>query len=84
MDRFETVPDVREGASDDHAHGVIEVGLAHLVFEVDLQDFLGKFSHGWGFSGLCLACRLGSGFSAGYDAGFDGTYLVVLDCFFSL
>ena len=32
--RLEAVADIGEGAADDHAHGVIEVGAAHLVFDV--------------------------------------------------
>src|SRR5690606_27772740 len=35
MHWFEAVPDVRQGPADDHAHGVIEVGLAHFAFDGD-------------------------------------------------
>ena len=35
VDRLEAVADIGEGAADDHAHGVIEVRAAHLVFDVD-------------------------------------------------
>jgi len=45
MDRLEAVAGVGERAPHDHAHGVIEVALAHLVFQVDLDDFLGGFCH---------------------------------------
>jgi len=34
VDRLEAIADIGEGAADDHAHGVIEVGAAHLVFDV--------------------------------------------------
>ena len=34
VDRLEAVADIGEGAADDHAHGVIEVRAAHLVFDV--------------------------------------------------
>ena len=40
VDRLEAVADIREGAPDDHAHGVIEVAATHLVFEVYRDDFL--------------------------------------------
>ena len=43
--RLEAVPDVREGTTDDDAHGVVEVRLPHLVFEIDRQDFARDFSH---------------------------------------
>ncbi|MCW0466481.1 hypothetical protein NB705_003554 [Xanthomonas sacchari] len=45
MHRLEAVARIREGTPHDHAHGVIEVALAHLVFQVDLDDFLGGFCH---------------------------------------
>jgi hypothetical protein len=45
MNRLEAIANVRKGAADDHAHGVIEVALAHLVFEVDRDDFLRELSH---------------------------------------
>ena len=35
--RFQPVAHVRERAPDDHAHGVIHVRAAHLVFDVDRQ-----------------------------------------------
>jgi hypothetical protein len=38
----------RQGASHDHAHGVIQVGLFHLVFEIDWQNFFGEFVHSAG------------------------------------
>src|SRR5207253_141816 len=34
VDRLEAVTHIGEGAADDHAHGVIEVRAAHLVFDV--------------------------------------------------
>ena len=46
VDRLETVPNVGQGPAHDHAHGVIEVGLFHLVFEIDVQDFACDFGHG--------------------------------------
>src|SRR5690606_14533063 len=55
MDRLEAVADVGERAAHDHAHGVIEVAAAHLVLEVDRDDFLGELGHRDPFEG-------GSGF----------------------
>ena len=45
MDRFQPVAHIGKSTSDDHAHGVVQIGLAHFVFEVDLQYFFGKFGH---------------------------------------
>ena len=45
MNRFQTVTDVRKRAPDNDAHGIVQVGLSHLVFEVYLQHFFGEFSH---------------------------------------
>ncbi len=50
MDRLQAVADVRQGAAHDHAHRVIEVGLLHLVFEIDVQEFARDFSHGIRFT----------------------------------
>ena len=46
MHRFQTIARVRQGPTDDHAHRVIEVGTAHLVFEADGQGFFGELFHG--------------------------------------
>src|SRR3546814_19212077 len=51
---LEAVADVRKCAPHDHAHGVIEVTAAHLVLEIDGDDFLGKLGH-------CDSFRCGSG-----------------------
>ena len=48
--RLEAVADVRERAPHDHAHGVIEVAAAHLVLEIDGDDFLGELGHYDSFS----------------------------------
>ena len=45
MHGFETVAGVGQGASHDHAHGVIQIAAAHLLFEADGQGFLGKWNH---------------------------------------
>ena len=44
--RLEAVACVRQRSADDDAHGVIEVGLFQLVFDVDREDFFGQFAHG--------------------------------------
>src|SRR3546814_2673636 len=54
VDRLEAVADVRKCAPHDHAHGVIEVAAAHLVLEIDGDDFLGELGH-------CDSFRCGSG-----------------------
>ena len=50
MHRLQAVAGVGQGAADDHAHRVVEVGAAHLLFEADGQGFLGELGHAgvWG------------------------------------
>ena len=43
---LEAVPGVRQGASDDHAHGVIQIAAAHFLFEADGESFFGERGHG--------------------------------------
>ena len=38
MDRLQPVPRIGQRAADDHAHRVIEIGTAHLVFDGDRGD----------------------------------------------
>ena len=45
MHRLQPVPDVGEGARDDHAHRVVEVGALHLVLDVDETE-IGAGRHG--------------------------------------
>ncbi len=45
MDRFEAVAYVREGATHDHAHRVIEVAVPHLSLEADRQGFFCELLH---------------------------------------
>jgi hypothetical protein len=35
--RLEAVADIRQGAAHDDAHGVVQVGLTHLVFEIEMS-----------------------------------------------
>jgi len=41
MNRFQAVTHIRQSSADNYAHGVIEVGLFQLVFNVDWQNFFG-------------------------------------------
>jgi hypothetical protein len=38
MDRLQTVARIRQRARHDHAHGVREVRLLHLVIDIDRTD----------------------------------------------
>ncbi|MNT91368.1 hypothetical protein D3C72_2324540 [compost metagenome] len=42
MHGLEAISDIRKGAADDHAHRVIEIGTAHLLFQANRECFLGK------------------------------------------
>jgi hypothetical protein len=55
MNRFQAIADIRQGSSDDYAHGVIQVGLLHLIFEAYGQQFLCNFTHGCIFSAQNLS-----------------------------
>ena len=41
LDRLQAVAHVRKGARDDHAHRVVEVRRAHLVFDAPVADIAG-------------------------------------------
>ena len=43
--RFEAVSGIRQGSPDDHAHGVVKVASAHLLFEADGQGFFRELGH---------------------------------------
>ena len=45
MRRLEAIADVRQRAPDDYAHGVIQIGLSHFVFEIYRGYFFSEFSH---------------------------------------
>ena len=38
VDRFQSVPGIRQGTGHDDAHGVIQIGLPHLGINVNLLD----------------------------------------------
>jgi len=46
MDRLESVPHIRQRAPDDHAHRVIEVGMAHFFLKADRERLFGELIHG--------------------------------------
>jgi hypothetical protein len=52
MHRLQAIAHIRQRPSDDHAHRVIQVGVAHLLLKADRQGFFGKRIHG-GMPGQC-------------------------------
>ena len=53
MHRFQTITHIGKRTAHDHAHGVVEIRLAHLVFEVDRENLFCDVGH--------RSDRLGSG-----------------------
>ncbi len=45
MHGFQAVAHIGQRPAHDHAHGVIQIGLTHLVFEIDVQDFFRCLDH---------------------------------------
>ena len=43
--RLQAVTHIRQRTPDDDAHRVVQVGLLHLVFEIDGDNFLGELGH---------------------------------------
>ncbi|MNT41236.1 hypothetical protein D3C72_1775910 [compost metagenome] len=43
--RFQAVPHIRKRPAHDHAHGVIEIGAAHFLFEGDRKGFFCEWIH---------------------------------------
>src|SRR5690606_35898339 len=54
MHGLQSVAHVRQRTADDHAHRVIEIGLPHLVFEIDRQYLLRPFSHSYRSNNIAL------------------------------
>ncbi len=52
MHGFQAIAHVRQRPADDHAHGVVEVRVTHLLFEADRQGFFGERCHLGGFNRL--------------------------------
>jgi hypothetical protein len=46
VNRLESVAHIGQRAADDDTHGVVEVRLAHLVFEIHGKNFARDFVHG--------------------------------------
>ncbi len=45
MHRLQAIAHIRQCATHDDAHRVVQIGLPHLVFEIYRENFLGDFSH---------------------------------------
>ena len=45
VDGLEAVANIGQRAPDDDAHRIVEIGLLHLLFETDKEQFLSHFSH---------------------------------------
>ena len=59
MHGLETVASVGEGAPDDHRHGVVEIGAAHLLFNVDRDEIGAAGRCRWieGELGVLVVCH---------------------------
>ena len=51
MDGLQAVADIGQRAADDHAHGVVEIRAAHLVFDIDREDIAAVAERELGASG---------------------------------
>jgi hypothetical protein len=45
MNGFEAVSHVRQGPADDDAHGIVHIGLFHLIFDIDRDMPEGRIIH---------------------------------------
>ena len=43
VDRLEAVPHIRQRPADDHAHGIVQIGLLHLGFDADFGHISSEF-----------------------------------------
>ena len=67
--RLQAVPRIRQGAGDDHAHGVVEVGASHLLLDRHgVQVFRGR-RRGRGIVWGVAQNPLGSVVAAAPEAG---------------
>ena len=57
--RFQTIAGIRQRTAHDHAHGVVEIGALHLVFDGDGQDFATRTAGRTG--GRAVVFRVGQG-----------------------
>ena len=51
VNRFQAIADIGQRAPDDNAHGVVEVRLPHLIFEIDGKDLLSRLGHSFNSNG---------------------------------
>ena len=64
MHRLQAITDIGQRTPDNDAHRVVQIGLPHLVFDVDAQDLFGQISHAHTpviLSGVCRWFPLPSG-----------------------
>ena len=54
MNRFQPVPDIRQGAADNDTHRIIHEGSAHFCADIDLSDIWDLFSSAMLFLLKCL------------------------------
>jgi len=45
VNRFETIAHIGQGAPDDHAHGIVKIGLLQFVFNIDGLNLFGELNH---------------------------------------
>ena len=45
VDRLQSIANIRQRATHDHAHGVIEVGMPHFGFQAYREGLFGKLLH---------------------------------------
>ena len=45
VDGLQAVPDVGNGPADDDAHGIVHVGLLHLIFDIDRDRLFKQLFH---------------------------------------
>ena len=82
VDRLQAVANVGQGAAHDHAHGVIEVRAAHLVFDIDGNEVLvavaGWRRGGWNPGFVCQKVLRSKGDSRFYFSMAGGAESVLI------
>ena len=46
MHGLQSIAHIGQGAADNHTHGVVEVRLTHLIFNVDVNNVVSDYCHG--------------------------------------
>jgi hypothetical protein len=62
MDGLKTVTGIGKRTPDDHGHGVVEIGAAHLLFDVDGNEVRAAVGRGTTFErelGVLIVCHRG-------------------------